>query len=199
MFPKIQPWHHHEPVVNPTLSTTITVSFPLCSPASASPSLSTRSPSCFLVLLELLLFLFHYMMLSGSIFLFNTNCFLSFPSCLFCYNPTPKHKLLPAIWKGSGITRTVLIRTSWHFLAKTCTYGNSIRKREGKRRGKEKVKEGHREGSRVWDGGIRKTEGGKRRQWADRRVRQGLSGWRSLIYIWEWLSNYSDMYKCYCL
>lgn len=80
-------------------------------------------------------------------------------------------KLLTAIWKVSGITRTVLIRTSWHILAKTCTYGNSIRKRRGRRGGRAKVKKGHAEGSRVWDGEIRKTEGGKRRQWADRRVR----------------------------
>lgn len=36
---------------------------------------------------------------------------------------------------------------------------------------KEKKEKGHMEGSRVRDGEIRKTEGGKRRQWADGRVR----------------------------
>lgn len=55
------------------------------------------------------------------------------PSFFFPVNPASEHihKLLTAIWKVSGITRTVLIRTSWHILAETCTYGNSIRKREG--------------------------------------------------------------------
>lgn len=54
--------------------------------------------------------------------------------------PHPQtHKLLTAIWKVSAITRTVLIRTSWHILAKTCTYGNSIRKR-GERGGEKKCK-----------------------------------------------------------
>lgn len=57
-------------------------------------------------------------------------------------------------------------------MAKICTYGNSIRKREGRGGEVERNSEkGHREGSRVRDGEIRKTEGGKRRQWADGRVR----------------------------
>lgn len=81
------------------------------------------------------------------------------------------HKLLTAIWNVSGITRTVLIRTSWHILAEACTYGNSIRKRRGEGQGRGIEKKGHTEGSRVWDREIRKTEGGKWRQWADGRLR----------------------------
>lgn len=63
------------------------------------------------------------------------------------YNPTPKHihKLLTVIWKVSGITRTILIRTSWYILAKTCMYGNSITMQEGERNSEK----GHTEGSRV--------------------------------------------------
>lgn len=62
------------------------------------------------------------------------------------------HKLLTSIWKVSGRTTTVLIRTSWYILAGTCTYGNSIRtggegvcvsvwKGGGGKRGKERVVE----------------------------------------------------------
>lgn len=45
MFPKIQPWCHHEPVVNSSLSTTITVSLPLCSPRF--PPVSPHCPPVF--------------------------------------------------------------------------------------------------------------------------------------------------------
>ena len=111
-------------------------------PRLTAPSLHLR-PLCPHLVLGLPLFIFRRPMLSGSIFLFNANCVCAPPPA----NPPPPsssssswanpqtQKLLTAIWKVSGITRTVLIRTSWHILAKTCTYGNSIRKRQGGRGG----------------------------------------------------------------
>lgn len=69
---------------------------------------------------------------------------------------------------------------------------------EGKE-GERKSEKGHTEGSPVWDGEIRKTEGGKRRQWVDGRVR--YRGW--VVGVWSTCGNdcliTADMYKCYCL
>lgn len=88
-------------------------------------------------------FIFHHAMLSGCIFSFLLMLHMLLhppplpPPPIHFYSlsePNPQiHQhtqiLLTDIWRVSGITRTVLIRTSWHILAKTCTYGNSIRKK----------------------------------------------------------------------
>lgn len=122
--------------MNPTLSTTITVSFPLRSHFPARPL--HLLPLCPHLVLGLL-----YLSPCNVVwlhFFFSTHAAYAAtpsPPPIHFYSlsePNPQiHQhtqiLLTDIWRVSGITRTVLIRTSWHILAKTCTYGNSIRKK----------------------------------------------------------------------
>lgn len=123
-----------------------------------SPSLSTLFPSCSWTYTR-------HLSPFGVVWLhfspLQTACALTPSSPLRNPNTAPniQHKLLTDIWKVSSITARVLIRTSWHILAKTCTYGNSIRKKgeRGGEKKKGKKEKGHTGGS--WE--IRKTEGEK--------------------------------------